>query len=92
MCRRLFLSGIAVAAMFWNLECFFDPFDDPATMDEEFTPRGRKHWTWKQFQSKRDGIAKTTESQFSGIPLAYWGMFLYLFITFLLFVDKLKNL
>ena len=25
-----------------------------------------------------DGIAKTTESQFLGVPLAYWGMFFYL--------------
>ena len=71
MCRRLFLSGIAIAAMFWNLECFFDPFDDPATLDEEFTPQGRKHWTWKQFQSKRDGIARTiaaTSSVFGTLP------------------------
>ena len=39
-----------------------------------------------------DGIAKTTESQFFGIPLAYWGMFLYAFILLMLFVDKLKNI
>lgn len=39
-----------------------------------------------------DGIAKTTESQFLGIPLAYWGMFLYLFMIFMLFVKKLKNI
>ena len=39
-----------------------------------------------------DGIAKTTESQFLGIPLAYWGMFLYAFILLMLFVQKLKNL
>lgn len=39
-----------------------------------------------------DGIAKTTESQFFGIPLAYWGMFLYAFIILMLFVDKLKNI
>ena len=38
-----------------------------------------------------DGIAKTTESQFLGIPLAFWGMFLYAFIEILLFADKLKN-
>ena len=38
-----------------------------------------------------DGIAKTTESQFFGVPLAYWGMFLYLFIMLLLVADKLKN-
>lgn len=39
-----------------------------------------------------DGIAKTTESQFFGIPLAYWGLFLYAFIFVMLFVDKLKNI
>ena len=39
-----------------------------------------------------DGIAKTSEAQFLGIPLAYWGMFLYTFILLLLFVDKLKNI
>lgn len=38
-----------------------------------------------------DGVAQTTHSQFLGIPLAYWGMFLYIFIVFMLFVDKLKN-
>ncbi len=39
-----------------------------------------------------DGVAQTTHSQFFGIPLAYWGMFLYMFIIFLVFVDKLKNI
>ena len=39
-----------------------------------------------------DGVAKTTASQFFGIPLAYWGMFFYLFVLMLLFVDKLKNI
>lgn len=38
-----------------------------------------------------DGIAKTTESQFFGVPLAYWGLFLYSFIFILLIADKLKN-
>jgi len=38
-----------------------------------------------------DGIAQTVHSQFFGIPLAYWGMFLYGFITFLVFVDVLKK-
>lgn len=38
-----------------------------------------------------DGVAKTLESQFFGVPLAYWGMFLYLFILMLLFSDKLKK-
>ena len=39
-----------------------------------------------------DGIAKTTESQFFGIPLAYWGMFLYAFILLMLIAEKLKNI
>lgn len=39
-----------------------------------------------------DGIAKTTESQFFGVPLAYWGMFFYCFVILLLFADKLKNI
>ena len=38
-----------------------------------------------------DGVARTTESQFFGVPLAYWGIFLYSFIIMLLFVDKLKQ-
>lgn len=39
-----------------------------------------------------DGVARTSESQFLGVPLAYWGMFLYAFMTMLLFSDKLKKI
>lgn len=39
-----------------------------------------------------DGVAKTIYSQFLGIPLSYWGIFLYLTLLFLTFVDKLKNI
>lgn len=39
-----------------------------------------------------DGVARTTESQFLGIPLAYWGMFLYTFMGLMLIVDKLKKI
>lgn len=45
--------------MFWNLENYFDPFDDPLTADEEFLPQGYRHWTWKKFEHKRNLIAKT---------------------------------
>jgi len=38
-----------------------------------------------------DGVARTVESQFFGVPLAYWGLFLYSFITMLLSVDYLKK-
>lgn len=39
-----------------------------------------------------DGVAQTTHSQFFGIPLAYWGMFFYIFIIFLICVDFLKQI
>lgn len=38
-----------------------------------------------------DGAAKSNVSQFLGIPLAYWGMFFYLTVLFLTFVEKLKS-
>lgn len=39
-----------------------------------------------------DSVAKTIDSQFLGVPLAYWGMLFYLIVIFLMFVDKLKNI
>lgn len=39
-----------------------------------------------------DGVARAPESQFFGVPLAYWGLFLYVFILMLLCVDKLKKI
>ncbi len=38
-----------------------------------------------------DGVAKTSYSQFFGIPLSLWGVFLYLFFLFMTYVDKLQN-
>ena len=39
-----------------------------------------------------DGVAQTIHSQFLGIPLAIWGMSLYIFIIFLIFADTLKKI
>ena len=38
-----------------------------------------------------DGIARTTEAQFLGIPLAYWGLFFYSFVILMMFAPKLKD-
>lgn len=43
----------------WNVENFFDVRDDTLTRDEEFTPQGENHWTWRRFADKRDKIYKT---------------------------------
>lgn len=39
-----------------------------------------------------DGAAKSSVSQFWGIPLAYWGMLFYITVLFMTIVDKLKNI
>lgn len=38
-----------------------------------------------------DGVARTTYSQFFGIPLCLWGVFFYLFVMAILFSDKLAK-
>ncbi len=39
-----------------------------------------------------DSVARTAYSQFFGIPLSYWGVFLYCFFLFMIFVDKIQNI
>ena len=50
---------LLLLAMFWNVENFFDTKNDPNTADDEFTPKGDNHWTWKKFEKKKNDIAKT---------------------------------
>ena len=50
---------LLLLVMFWNVENYFDTYDNPATNDEEFTPVGENHWSRKKFEQKRDDIAKT---------------------------------
>ncbi len=38
-----------------------------------------------------DGVARSSVSQFWGIPLAYWGILFYILMLFLTVVDKLKQ-
>ena len=33
---------------FWNVENFFDTYNDTLTSDGEFTPDGSRHWTPKR--------------------------------------------
>lgn len=39
-----------------------------------------------------DSVARTSYSQFFGIPLAIWGVLLYIFLLFMTYVDKLQNI
>ncbi len=50
---------LVLLAMFWNVENYFDPFNNPDKDDDSFTPTGEKFWSWKKFEKKRDDLAKT---------------------------------
>ena len=39
-----------------------------------------------------DGVAKTSYSQFFGVPLSLWGVILYLFFLVMTYVDKIQNI
>ncbi len=39
-----------------------------------------------------DGVAKTSYSQFFGVPLSLWGVLLYIFFLFMTYVDKIQNI
>ena len=41
---------------FYNLENFFDTFDDPKTQDNPFTPKGFMHWISKRYFNKAKKI------------------------------------
>ena len=44
--------------MFYNCENLFDTKNDSTKLDDEFTPEGKKHWTWSKYQRKINNIAK----------------------------------
>ncbi len=46
------------SVLFYNTENFFDVTDDPETLDEEFTPRGDRRWTYNRFNKKLLDISK----------------------------------
>ncbi len=37
---------------FYNVENLFDTKDDPVTFDDDFTPEGKKHWSYKRYKNK----------------------------------------
>ena len=47
---------------FYNLENLFDTLDDPKTLDDDFTPKGRKHWSLKRYKRKLKKISHVIAS------------------------------
>ena len=44
--------------MFYNVENFFDIYNDSLTQDDEFLPEGDKHWNYKRFTDKLNKLYK----------------------------------
>lgn len=44
--------------VFYNVENFFDTFDDPDTQDDEFTPGGAKQWDAERYAQKLANIER----------------------------------
>lgn len=44
--------------LFYNVENLFDIKDNPEKNDDEFTPKGDRHWTYKRFEKKIQSISK----------------------------------
>lgn len=62
---------LLLLVMFWNVENYFDTYDNPSTTDEEFTPTGDNRWGQARFEKKRDDIAKTillAADQYGDLP------------------------
>lgn len=59
MRRVIVWAALSLCIFFWNVENYFDPFNDPLKNDDEFTPGAARHWTWRRFVAKRDGLAQT---------------------------------
>ncbi len=67
-------SAKSYRAMFYNVENLFDSFDDSLTNDQEFTPKGERHWTWEKMNKKLDGIYKTIVAVGGWEPPIFVGM------------------
>ena len=54
--------------MFYNVENLFHPSDDSLTADEDFTPAGSYHWTYKKYYRKVSMIGKVILAAGMGDP------------------------
>jgi hypothetical protein len=53
------LKSQNVRIVFYNLENLYDPYDDTTKLDDEFTSKGMKRWTFGKFLLKLDHLSKT---------------------------------
>lgn len=59
---------------FYNVENTFHPSDDSLTNDDDFTPTGLYHWSYKKYYKKINNIAKVFIAMGQGKPPAVIGL------------------
>ncbi len=59
---------------FYNVENLFYPSDDSLTNDDDFTPTGLYHWSYKKYYRKISNIAKVIIAMGEGDPPAIVGL------------------
>lgn len=59
---------------FYNVENLFHPSDDSLTRDDDFTPTGLYHWTYKKYFRKISNTAKVLIAMGQGNPPAIVGL------------------
>lgn len=70
-CCCLLKAQESYRIMFYNVENLFDTRDDSLTLDNEFTFKGKKHWSTFRYRSKLKKLAEVVDSVGAGKwPLA----------------------
>lgn len=52
------IDSTRILIAFYNVENIFDPADDSLTHDDDFTPEGLYHWSYKKYVKKINNITK----------------------------------
>ncbi|MDR1346621.1 MAG: endonuclease [Bacteroidales bacterium] len=59
---------------FYNVENLFDTYNDSLTLDDDFTPAGAYHWSYKKYLRKVNNISKVLLAMGEGNPPDLVGM------------------
>ncbi len=73
-CCFISFSSPTFKIMFYNVENYFDTADDPDKNDNDFLTEGKKHWTYKKQEEKRNSIARVIAAVGEGVPVAIVGL------------------
>jgi len=67
-------SRDSLIVAFYNVENLFHPSDDSLTRDDDFTPEGLYHWSYKKYYKKIANVAKVLVAMGEGSPPALVGL------------------